>query len=633
MATQDKRLRQYQIKEYAGPFSEMPSKLPFGDYYFDEENQDLYKYNYEEVPILIGNNGSDGPTIYTSDGSIVGSNRTVTLNDFGNNNYLLKIEAIGSSNKESSIQVHSEDILLKSNFNGQVGIEITDTEDNTTFLSSAGIQVTNSDSKLLHEVGDGSGSTISESSININEQGIVVLDTTSNKGIEYAADYSANWGPRSLVDKAYVDSNSSGSDGDMLKSVYDPNGAESNAFDMDNMSQGTTNQFISQSDRTLLNNTSGANTGDQDISGIAVNASNISDNTDAIALNTSKVGITPTQASDITSNNAKISYTDASAVALNTAKNSYPNGDALKLSGIESGAQVNVKADWNATSGDAEILNKPTIPESFSGDYNDLANKPTTITAGQENEIEANTLKVSYDDASAVALNTSKVGITSQQASDITSNNDKISYTDAGAVSANTLKNSYPGADATKLSNIEDNAQVNVKSDWNATSGDAEILNKPNIGGTTINFFQVQDNSGSGQQLTLANYVDVNSTIWGTAFVDTGFSWDGTELTVGDASNAIEFNVSIQGITTSNSRVELGVRLMEDTGSGYFKITGVSQYAIRNNTQNEGNVTLVSFYVFNVAAGTKYKIQANNKGGATNIGTQGGTYFNAKRFS
>jgi hypothetical protein len=33
-----------------------------------------------------------------------------------------------------------------------------------------------------------------------------------------------------------------------------------------------------------------------------------------------------------------------------------------KLAGIEAGAQVNVNADWNATSGDAEILNKPTIP-------------------------------------------------------------------------------------------------------------------------------------------------------------------------------------------------------------------------------------------------------------------------------
>ena len=34
-----------------------------------------------------------------------------------------------------------------------------------------------------------------------------------------------------------------------------------------------------------------------------------------------------------------------------------------KLGLIEAGAEVNVNADWNAASGDAQILNKPTIPD------------------------------------------------------------------------------------------------------------------------------------------------------------------------------------------------------------------------------------------------------------------------------
>ena len=142
----------------------------------------------------------------------------------------------------------------------------------------------------------------------------------------------------------------------------------------------------------------------------------------------------------------------------------------------------------------------------------------------------------------------------------------------------------------------------------------------------------MQDNSGAGQTPP-TSYSDVNSSIWSTAFTGTGFSWDGTELTVNNASDAIEFNVSIQGITANNNRVELGVRLMEDTGSGYTTLTTVTQYALRNNTQDEGNVTLVSFYTFNVASGTKYKIQINRTGVSCVIGTQGGTYFNAKRFS
>ncbi len=46
--------------------------------------------------------------------------------------------------------------------------------------------------------------------------------------------------------------------------------------------------------------------------------------------------------------------------------NDYTALEKDKLAGIASGAEVNVNADWNATSGDALILNKPTIP-SLSG--------------------------------------------------------------------------------------------------------------------------------------------------------------------------------------------------------------------------------------------------------------------------
>jgi hypothetical protein len=45
-----------------------------------------------------------------------------------------------------------------------------------------------------------------------------------------------------------------------------------------------------------------------------------------------------------------------------TAKKFLLAADKAKLDGIQSGADVNVNADWNATSGAAQILNKPAIP-------------------------------------------------------------------------------------------------------------------------------------------------------------------------------------------------------------------------------------------------------------------------------
>lgn len=60
--------------------------------------------------------------------------------------------------------------------------------------------------------------------------------------------------------------------------------------------------------------------------------------------------------------------------------------DKTKLDGIQSGAEVNVNADWNATSGDAQILNKPTIPSAqVNSDWlatsgvAEILNKPTSL--------------------------------------------------------------------------------------------------------------------------------------------------------------------------------------------------------------------------------------------------------------
>jgi len=50
--------------------------------------------------------------------------------------------------------------------------------------------------------------------------------------------------------------------------------------------------------------------------------------------------------------------------------NNYTTDEQTKLAGIQAGAEVNVNADWNAVSGDAQILNKPTISGTNTGDQN-----------------------------------------------------------------------------------------------------------------------------------------------------------------------------------------------------------------------------------------------------------------------
>ena len=62
--------------------------------------------------------------------------------------------------------------------------------------------------------------------------------------------------------------------------------------------------------------------------------------------------------------------------------NVFTDADHSKLDGIASGAEVNVKSDWNASSGDSEILNKPTIPELI--DEDDFASNSATKSPSQQ---------------------------------------------------------------------------------------------------------------------------------------------------------------------------------------------------------------------------------------------------------
>jgi len=76
----------------------------------------------------------------------------------------------------------------------------------------------------------------------------------------------------------------------------------------------------------------------------------------------------------------KGSVTDLSDVTSAGSGAIITDAERTKLTGIEAGAEVNVNADWNAVSGDAEILNKPTLVQNI-GDLGDVTE--TALTAGQ----------------------------------------------------------------------------------------------------------------------------------------------------------------------------------------------------------------------------------------------------------
>lgn len=68
--------------------------------------------------------------------------------------------------------------------------------------------------------------------------------------------------------------------------------------------------------------------------------------------------------------------------------NDYTTTEKEKLAGIASGAEKNVQSDWNATSGDAFIKNKPTIPSAITVD----SSLSSTSTNPVQNKVINNAL-------------------------------------------------------------------------------------------------------------------------------------------------------------------------------------------------------------------------------------------------
>jgi hypothetical protein len=86
------------------------------------------------------------------------------------------------------------------------------------------------------------------------------------------------------------------------------------------------------------------------------------DGRDVAADGTKLDGIETGATADQTATEIKTAYES------NSNTNAFTDAEKTKLSGIATGAEVNVNADWNASSGDAQILNKPTLYSDSSVD-------------------------------------------------------------------------------------------------------------------------------------------------------------------------------------------------------------------------------------------------------------------------
>ena len=164
-------------------------------------------------------------------------------------------------------------------------------------------------------------------------------------------------------------------------------------------------------------------------------------------------------------------------------------------------AQVN--ADWNATSGPAQILNKPTIP-----------NIPTTVSSFQND-----------------------MNYVTQSVMNMTLSN----YAPLSAIPTVPTNVSAFTNDANYITLSQVPTQVNA--DWNATAGAAQILNKPTIPNVPTNVSAFTNDAGYLTEATVqeaANIPTVVSAFENDAHYITEFQLQEILNTIGTMQNTID---------------------------------------------------------------------------------------------
>lgn len=142
--------------------------------------------------------------------------------------------------------------------------------------------------------------------------------------------------------------------------------------------------------------------------------------------------------------------------------NNFTTTEKTKLSGIAVGAEVNVNADWNSTSGDSQILNKPVIPAGV------VVNNTLTSTSTTE-ALSANMGKTLSDTKANIANPT------------FTGNVSGITKSMVGLGNVdNTTDASKPISTATKTA-LDLKANINSLSTVATTGQYSDLLGKPTI--------------------------------------------------------------------------------------------------------------------------------------------------------
>ena len=305
------------------------------------------------------------------------------------------------------------------------------------------------------------------------------------------------------------------------------------------------------------------------------------------------------------------------------------SSDFIKLAGITAGAEPNTIEVIKKNGTTLTITNKEVdiiVPTKTS----DILNDSGFLTTAD------------IPQGAAASTTIPKMDGTASYGTEMAfARGDHIHPSDTSKVDKETGKglstNDYTTSQKTKLGNIEAGAQVNVQSDWNASSGDAAILNKP----TTLAGYGITDAmtataieaainaaissvfSYKGTKATFSQLPSSGNTIgdvWHVTANGSEYVWNGTDWqelgTAVDLSNYLQ-SVSIAGITLTPSSYTITSSQLQTAlslGSAAYKAVDTS--IVANSTSvNLPTAAAVSSFVLDNSS----KVESSNTNGNIKI--------------
>jgi len=385
--------------------------------------------------------------------------------------------------------------------------------------------------------------------------------------------------------------------------------------------------------------------------------------TASVIANTAKVGITPTQASNITTNNAKVSYSTAAsdAVALNTAKET--NVDT-NITVVEAPTNVDIQSSdgtndviEGANSTNAGVMTKALYDEHVINTAKDgitsgqasaitansafTSTPSTVITAGTNISWDGNTLNAAaggssplttkgdlsgYDTVDArIPIGTNGQVLTADSteglgvkwdtpASGVTDHTllsnigTKTHATLDSEVGANNSKISFDSTSSTKLGTIEESAEVNNISDANATDltdgGDTTLHDHAGISENT---------SARHNAVTVTDTAEIDMTLTGqdikadikTGSVDVLKLDSGVQTSLGKADSALQSFTEADPVYLASQAANI------DAGD----ITNLSNLSGSNSGDNAGVTSVSGGTGLTSTGGTTPSLSHNNHTG------------------